>query len=218
MASVAVTAGVVGSARRVVTVVGAHVSTVQESDNRGDGKEDNVHDTKRPAGLEHSARLVVDKVVAGANDTNTASRDIPVVGAANANAVGVSDVAQVVNGSDEGAEEEGVNECDKVGVGRGAVVAEESEDCPCESENGNDEEDEDRVGSQGVLLDEAIDEPGEHAHTRDLRLIVSLVVVIFSRWCFAYQSDDLKDPEENEEHCEKHLCGLILCSSDSKIG
>lgn len=32
VASVAVTAGVVGSARRVGAVVGAHVSTVQESD------------------------------------------------------------------------------------------------------------------------------------------------------------------------------------------
>lgn len=199
MASVAVTAGVVGSARSVVAVVGAHVSTVQESNNRGDGEEDDVHDTKRPAGLEHTAWLVVDEIVAGANDTNTASRDIPVVGAANANAVGVSDITQVVNGSDESAEEEGVNKCDKVSVCRGAVVAEESEDCPGESENGNDEEDEDRIGGQGVLLDEAIDEPGEHAHTRD-------------------QSDDLKDPEEDEEHCEKHLCGLKLYSSDSKIG
>lgn len=78
------------------------------------------------------------------------------------------DVAEVVDGSDEGAEEEGIDKCDKVGVCRGAVVAEEGEDCPGESENRDDEEDEDGIGCQGVLLDESINEPGEHAHTRDL--------------------------------------------------
>lgn len=120
----AVTAGVVGSVRRVAAVIGAHVSTVHESDDRGDGEEDDIHDTKGPASLEHGAGLVVDEVVAGADDTNIASREIPVVGAADADAVGVLDVAKIVDGSDEGAEEEGINKGDKVGVCRGAVVAE----------------------------------------------------------------------------------------------
>jgi hypothetical protein len=142
-ASVAVTAGVVGTARRVAAVIGAHVSAVHESNNRSNGKEDDVHDAKRPAGLEHGAGLVVNEVIAGANDTDIASGEIPVVATLNANTVGVANVAKVVNSGDEGTEEEGINECDKVGVGRRAVVAEEGEDCPSKRENRDNEEDED---------------------------------------------------------------------------
>jgi len=89
-ASVAVTAGMVGTARRVAAVIGAHVSAVHESDNRGDGKEDDVHDAKCPAGLEHGAGLVVDEVIAGANDPDIANGEIPVVATLNANTVGVA--------------------------------------------------------------------------------------------------------------------------------
>lgn len=39
------------------------------------------------------------------------------------------------------------------------------------------------------MLDESIDEPGKHTHAGD-------------------QSEDLKDPKEDKEHCEKHLGGL----------
>lgn len=142
-ASVAVTARVVGSARRVLAVVCAHVSAVHESDNGSDGEENDVHDTKCPACLEHRTRLVVDEVVAGANDTDIASRQVPVVGTADADAVGVPDVAQEVNGGNKGTEKEGINECDEVGICRGAVVAEKGEDCPSKSKNGDDEEDQD---------------------------------------------------------------------------
>lgn len=142
-ASVAVTAGMVGTARRVAAVIGAHVSAVHESDNRGDGKEDDVHDAKCPAGLEHGAGLVVDEVIAGANDPDIANGEIPVVATLNANTVGVAYVAEVVNGGYEGTEEEGINECDKVGVCRRAVIAEEGEDCPSKRENRDNEEDED---------------------------------------------------------------------------
>jgi hypothetical protein len=80
----------VGTARRVAAVIGAHVSAVHESDNRGDGKEDDVHDAKCPAGLEHGAGLVVDEVIAGANDPDIANGEIPVVATLNANTVGVA--------------------------------------------------------------------------------------------------------------------------------
>lgn len=142
-ASVGVTAGVVRTARRVVAVIGAHVSAVHESNNRGDGKEDDIHNAECPAGLEHRAWLVVDEVIAGADDPDIASGEVPVVATSNANTVGVTYVAEVVNGGDEGTEEEGINEGDKVGVCRGAVVAEEGEDSPSKRENRDNKEDED---------------------------------------------------------------------------
>lgn len=142
-ASVAVAAGVVRTARRVAAVIGTHVSAMHESDNRGNGKEDDVHNAKCPAGLEHGAWLVVDEVIAGANDPYIASGEVPVVATSNANTVGVAHIAQVVNGGNEGAEEQGINECDKVGVCRRAVVAEEGEDCPSKRENRDNEENED---------------------------------------------------------------------------
>jgi hypothetical protein len=142
-ASVAVTAGVVRTARRVVAVIGAHVSAVHESDNRGNGEEDDVHNAKCPAGLEHRAGLVVDEVITGADDPDIASGEVPVVSTSNAYTVGVAHITEVINGGDEGTEEEGINECDKVGVCRGAVVAEEGEDSPSKRENRDNKEDED---------------------------------------------------------------------------
>lgn len=168
-AAVAVAAGVVGAAAAVAAIVGAHVAAVHKSDDSGGKEEDDVHDAKGPASLEHRAGLVVDKVVAGSNDTDIAHSDIPVLSAADAHAVCVADIAQVVDGSDEGTEEEDVDKSDKVGVGGGAVVAEEGEEGPGKSEHRDDEEDQDGVGSESVLLDETIDEPGEHAHAGDLR-------------------------------------------------
>lgn len=168
-ASVAVTAGVVGAAATVAAVVGAHVAAVHESNNGSGEEEDDVHDAKGPAGLEHRAGLVVDQVVAGSNDTDIAHGHIPVLGATDAHAVCVADIAQEVDGGDEGAKEEDVDEGDKVGVCGGAVVAEKGEEGPGKSEHRDDEEDQDGVGGESVLLDEAIDKPGEHAHAGDLR-------------------------------------------------
>jgi len=198
-ASVAVTAGVVGAAAAVAAVVGAHVAAVHKSDDSGGEEEDNVHDAESPASLEHGAGLVVDKAVVGSNDTDIAQSDVPVLFAADAHAVCVADIAQVVDGSDKGTEEEDVDESDKVGVGGGAVVAEEGEEGPGKSEHRDDEEDQDGVGSESVLLDETIDEPGEHAHAGD-------------------QSDDLKDPKEDEQQREEHFGGVVsamrLCDDE----
>lgn len=49
------------------------------------------------------------------------------------------------------------------------MVAEEGEEGPGKCEHRDDEEDQDGVGSESVLVDETINEPGEHAHTGDLR-------------------------------------------------
>lgn len=140
-ASVAVAAGVVGAAAAVAAVIGAHVAAMHKRDDSGGEEEDDVHDAKGPASLEHRAGLVVDKVVAGSNDTDIAHRDIPVLSTANAHAVCVADIAKVVDGSDKGTEEEDVDKSDKVSVGGGAVVTEEGEEGPGKSEHRDDEED-----------------------------------------------------------------------------
>lgn len=70
------------------------------------------------------------------------------------------------------------------------MVAEEGEEGPGKCEHRDDEEDQDGVGSESVLLDETIDEPGEHAHAGD-------------------QSDDLKDPKEDEQQREEHFGGVF---------
>lgn len=51
------------------------------------------------------------------------------------------------------------------------MVAEEREDGPSQGKNDENKEDEDRIGGQGVVVDEYVDEPGEHAHGRYLKHI-----------------------------------------------
>lgn len=129
---------------------------------RRDGKEDGVHNGKRPRGLEHGARLadgpriarnahVVDVVVPDAVDGRVL-------------AVGVLDLAQVVDAGDEAAEEAEVDEGDEHSVVGGSRVVEQREEGPGECEDGDDEEDQDVVGGEGVCVVEFLDKPAEHAN------------------------------------------------------
>lgn len=129
---------------------------------RRDEEEDAIHDTKRPAGLEHRARLV--RVDIQRIDTPTQKAKV-VIGVA---AVDVLDEAQVVHAGDEGAHEAEVDEPDEARVGAAAVVREEREERPGEREDRDDEEDQDVVWRQlvGVVVD--MHEGGEHAHGGDL--------------------------------------------------
>lgn len=187
-ASVAMTAGVV-RAGGVLAVVGTQAIAVGKSDDGRDEEEDDVDDAQRPASLEHGARLVGGPVIVGAGDGDVAETIGPVGAAADRSAVDVADAAQVVDTGDEGAEDEDVDDTDEEGVGRGAVVGEESKDGPGEGDDGDDEEDEDGGWGEGVCVVEAIYEPGEHAHDRD-------------------QSDDLKDPIKDEDDCKEHGGGV----------
>jgi hypothetical protein len=170
---------------RATVVIGADAVAVVEGDKGGPGEEDAVHNAKRPRGLEHGAGLVGAQVEVGVGEGDAAGRRGVGAVAGEAGAVRVGNAAQVVDGGDEGADKGGVDEGDEAGVGRGAVVAEEGEDGPGESEDGDDEEEEDGGWGEGVDLVEAVDEPGEHAHGGD-------------------QGDDLQDARSDKGHCEKH--------------
>jgi hypothetical protein len=169
-ASVAVTAGVVRARAGGVSlaVVGAQAIAVSKGDDGCNEEEDDVDDAQRPASLEHGARLVGGPVIIGAGDGNVAETVGPVGAAVDRRAVNVADSAQIVDASDEGSKDENVDDTDEEGVGRGAMVGEESEDGPGEGDDGDDKEDEDRGWCEGVCVVEAIYEPGEHAHNRDL--------------------------------------------------
>jgi hypothetical protein len=164
-------AAAVGVAARVVVgpavIAGADAVSVVESNKGGPGKEDAVHDAKGEAGLEHGAGPVGAEPVAGARDGDAGGGAVPGAAAAPGDAVGVGDAAQVVDGGDEGADKEQVDEGDEAGVSRGAVVAEEGEDGPGKGEDRDDEEEEDRGGREGVDFGVLVDEPGEHAHGGD---------------------------------------------------
>lgn len=79
-------------------------------------------------------------------------------------AVGVLDLAQVVDAGDEAAEEAEVDKGHKHAVVRRSRVVEQREEGPTQCEDGNDEEDQDVVGSEDVCVVELFDKPTEHAN------------------------------------------------------
>lgn len=159
VAAVAVSAGVVRSGG-VATVTVTHAVAVEKGNEGSDEEENDVHNGKSPAGLEHRARLVVAEVVAGPNNADITGGNTPVGAAGEADAVGVAHASEEPHTGDKGSDKEKVDEADEKSIGGGAVIAEEREEGPGESENGDDEENKDGVWGEGVLLDEAIDEPG----------------------------------------------------------
>ncbi len=164
--SVAVSAGVIAA----LAVVGAHVIAIGKFDDGSEEEQDDVDDGKRPASLQHSARLIGRPIEVGTADANIPNVDGPVVLAGDAGAVEEADAAQVPDAGDKSTDEAEVDETDEKGVGGGAMVGEEGEDAPGEGEDGDDEEDEDGVWGELVFVCEAIDEPGEHAHGRNLEV------------------------------------------------
>lgn len=90
-------------------------SSNQQSENRRDEEEDTVHDSKRKCGFQHGAVLV--GVEIESVQAKIACTSIDVDDAASARDVGTvpaSGIAQGVDGTDEGADEEEIHECDKV--------------------------------------------------------------------------------------------------------
>lgn len=77
VAAVTVSARVVRSGG-VDTLTMTHAVTVEESDERSDEEEDDVHDGKSPACLEHRTRLVVVEVIVGSNDADITGGNTPV--------------------------------------------------------------------------------------------------------------------------------------------
>ena len=86
----------------------------EQQQERGDGKEDAVHDTKSKACLEHGAILI--------------------------GAVCICDVSELVYTSDQGADEADVDEGDENGGIAGGFAAEHGSNGPGSSEDGDDEE------------------------------------------------------------------------------
>lgn len=168
---VRVTVRVVSATPIMRLLVVAEAAAVEEGDARGEEEQHDVDDGKREAGLEHRAPLVraPRDVHAGAGHPDIAQAGRPVRGRErDIGAAGRGDAAEVVDTRDQGAEEEGVDEGDEVGVARGAGVGEDGEEGPGEGEGRNDEEDEDGGRGERVCVCEAGDEPAEHAHDGDL--------------------------------------------------
>ncbi len=108
---------------------------------------DGVHDAKGKRSLEHSTRLVRQEAERGALQSAQRPKvNAPVAVARNRRAVLVGDVPERVHAAYECAYEEEVDCADEEGVGRTAVVVEESEEGPCEGYDGDDEEDKDVIG------------------------------------------------------------------------
>lgn len=170
--AVVVRLAVVGLA---AALVGAEAAAVEEGEDGGEEEEDAVHDAKGPAGLEHGARLVdVSRDAVDRGLAEDAEADVVRVAAADVGAVGVADPAQVVHAGDEGAHEAQIDEGYEDGVGRRPVVGEQREHGPGEREHRDDEEDQHVGRRQDIGRVPAVDEPGKHAHSRDLlRIAVS---------------------------------------------
>ena len=212
-ASVAVTTRVVAS----LAVVGTEAVAMHECDHGGNEEEDGVHDSQGPARLEHGAGLIGVPVVVGPADGHISNFVVPVVPTTDIGAVSVGDAAQIPHAGDKGADEAEIYQADEHGIGRRPVVAKQGEDGPCDSKDGHDEEDEDGVGGERIVVHEAVNEPGEHAHDGNLRCLsasrkrcaAAHAPGEFMRQCGAtYQSYDLKDPEADEEECEEHDGGV----------
>lgn len=89
----------------------------QQREDRSDEEEDAVHDAKRKARLQHGAVLIsIDVDSIQAESAGAAADGEEIVSARNVGAVPVGGVAEGVDGADEGADEEEIDERDKVGV------------------------------------------------------------------------------------------------------
>ena len=121
---------------------------------KGEEEEDDVHDGKGEARLEHGAVLarVICQIVAGLlADVAKGSQVEPdaVIGGEVA-AGDVCDAAQLVNSCYEGADEEEVHEGDEGAAGAGTEVQDEGSCCPGEGEGCDNEEDKDEDGGELV--------------------------------------------------------------------
>lgn len=183
-------------------------------------EEENIHDAKRPRGLEHGAVLVDIGREPGAGllaiVPERADLDVDGCGL-EVGAAGAVDGAEFVDGSDEGADEAEVDKGDEEGGATGRAETEEGAEGPGAGEDGDDEENEDRGRRELVVGLEAIDEPGLVGKS------VSGSVLCPRRRCgCAYQHanhwderDNLSQSPEGEKESTEH--GDAVCCPFSAL-
>ncbi len=135
--------------------------TMEKRQHARDKEEYHIHDAQRKGSLQHRALLIRAKVQPiHRHAANVPEIDLERFARRHVGAVLVGDAAELVDGGDQGAEEEEVDDADEDGVGFGAVVGEERGDGPGGAEDGDDEEDEDVGGREGVVAGVDVDEVG----------------------------------------------------------
>lgn len=145
------------------------IRTMEERQDTRNEEENGIHNPKGEASLLHRTLLISAEIEPShSRRTEIAEWNRVRVAGGNVWAVLVGDVAEGVDGADEGPDEEEVDEADEARVVGGAVVGEEGCNGPGEGEDGDDEEDKDIVGGEGVRAVVDVHEVGEHAHCWDL--------------------------------------------------
>ena len=105
------------------------------------GKEDGIHDAECPRGFEHGTLFIdveIKPVIAAHSIGPQSDRKIAII--AEVRAIGVGDVAKVIDAGDQGANEAYVDERDEVGGPTGGFATEEGQSTPCYCKGGDDEE------------------------------------------------------------------------------
>jgi len=164
-----------------------------EEDKESDEEENNIHDAERETGLEHRARLIqmqakrIRNAAAPRKDSNieAARVRIPLTPL---RTIPLGDGAEIVDASNQSADEEQVDNGDEHGGVAGRVVGDKRRQSPDGGEDGDDEEDEDHGGRESHLLGEAVDEPREHADDGD-------------------EGEELEDAPYGEGDAVEHACG-----------
>lgn len=113
---VAVTTVVRRAAGDVAVVTSAESTSVPKSENSGDEEPDDVDDSQRPSSLEHNTRLRGSPVDTRSRDGHLANISGPAITERNVGAIRIGNSTQVVDTSDERADEAQVDECDEAGV------------------------------------------------------------------------------------------------------
>lgn len=172
----------------VCLAVGAACAvSVEPGQDGGEEEEDAVHDAKGETSFEHGAGLVhsgVDAVV-GVSGTEGPKVYVKAAAGVDVDAVGGSYVTQIPDRGDEGPDETQVDDRHEERIVRRAVVTEQGEDGPSQTEHRNNEQDQNIVWCQRIVFNIAVDEPSKHAHGWD-------------------QCEDLHKAPKGEEDCEQH--------------
>jgi len=159
----------------VVTVMAVH----EQGQKSGNEEENDVHDSESPGSLEHGALTVDVPSVRVSGDIEETK--ISVVGAVGVpvGAIGIGDTSELVNGSNEGADEEEIDKGNELGRVPCARIEEKGAQSPCCTKDGDDEKNQDRRRGEEVAAVVPVDEPCQHTQGWN-------------------QGDDLEDPPEDE--------------------
>jgi hypothetical protein len=133
------------------------------------GEENAIHNAKRKACFQHCAALIGSDVDSINGGTSQGPEVQSVRGSrGHIGAVGVRDMAELIDAGDEGANEAKIDEGDEECIVVGAVVREECCDGPDSSEDRHNEEYQDEIWCQLVCLGVDVYEVGQHSERRDL--------------------------------------------------